>query len=143
MIRAVLDTNTIISGIGWSGPPKVILDAAIKGQFLLLLSSGLLDEIRRVVAYPRLRVLPQTRVQEVLALLPHISVVVEPEERLTIIRADPADNRILECAVAGEATHIVTGDSHLLDLESFRNIPIVPPADFVEVLKQQGKKGRD
>lgn len=135
MIRAVLDTNTIVSGIGWSGPPQAILNAAIQEKFVLLLSTDLLDELRRVLAYPRLRFLPQTQVREVLALLPHIAITVEPEERIAVVRRDPSDNRVLECAVAGEATHIVTGDKDLLDLKSFRNIPIMTPAVFLRILR--------
>ena len=137
MIRAVLDTNTIVSGIGWSGPPQAILDATIQGKFLLLLSTDLLDELGRVLAYPRLQALPQMRVREVLALLPHIAIMVEPEERIAVVRRDPSDNRVLECAVAGEATHIVTGDKDLLDLKSFRSIPIMTPAVFLRILRRR------
>lgn len=137
MIRVVLDTNTIISGIGWSGPPRAILDVAIEGDFVLLISADLLAEVRRVLTYPRLRVLPQARVQEVLALLPLVAHMVEPEHRVAIIRQDPPDNRVLECALAGEATHIVTGDNHLLGLKSFQGIPIMTPAAFLQVLRQR------
>ena len=129
MTRAVLDTNTIVSGIGWRGPPRVILDAAIRGDFILLTSLALIDEVRRVLAYPRLRTLPQARVQEVLALLPLIAYIVEPKEKLTVIRQDPTDNRILECALAGDANHILSGDEHLLALKTFHfdlYTPIAP-----------------
>ena len=138
MIRAVLDTNTIISGIGWSGPPRGVLDAAIDGKFVLLTSPDLLDEVRHVLSYPRLRTVPQIRVQEVLALLPIVAHMVDPEERLSVIRRDPADNRVLECAVAGKASHIVSGDDHLLGLKSFRGIRVVTPAIFFQLLKKQG-----
>ena len=97
----------------------------------------LLDELRRVLAYPRLRFLSQTQVREVLALLPHIVITVEPEERIAVVRRDPSDNRVLECAVAGEATHIVTGDKDLLDLKSFRSIPIMTPAVFLRILRRR------
>lgn len=136
MIRAVLDTNTIISGIGWSGPPRAILDAAIAGKFSLVISPALWDEVRRVLNYPRLRTLPQARVQDVLALLPLIAHTVEPEEELKIVPSDPADNRVLECAIAGEASHIVSGDGDLLALETFRGIAIVSPAEFLKLLKK-------
>jgi uncharacterized protein len=137
LIRAVLDTNTIISGIGWTGSPQKILDAAIAGHFVLLTSPALLEEVRRVLAYPRLRILPQARVQEILSLLPLAAHVVEPEEKIAIIRHDPEDNRVLECALSGEASHIVSGDEHLLALKRFRTIPIMKPADFLKVLRQQ------
>ena len=136
MIRVVLDTNTIVSGIGWSGPPRIVLDAALASKFVLIISPVLLDEVRRVLSYPRLRSLPQARVQEVLALLPLIAHLVEPEEQLHIIRSDPADNRVLECALAGEASYIVSGDEHLTALETFRGIAIVTAAEFVKFLEK-------
>jgi putative PIN family toxin of toxin-antitoxin system len=137
VIRAVLDTNTIISGIGWSGPPQEIVDAAINGNFVLLTSPALLEELGRVLSYPRLRALPQDRVQEVLALLPLVAHMVEPEEKISVIHRDPADNRVLECAAAGEASHIVSGDDHLFALKRFRGIPIMKAADFLKVLRKQ------
>lgn len=136
MIRAVLDTNTIISGIGWSGPPRAILDAVVAGKFLLVTSPALLNEVRRVLTYPRLRALPQARVQEVLALLPLVAHTVEPEEELKIIHSDSADNRVLECALTGEAGYIVSGDQHLLALRTFRSMAIVSPAVFLKLLKK-------
>ena len=109
MTPAVLDTNAIVSGIGWSGPPRFILEATIPELFTWLMSQDLLDEVRRVLAYPKLRGLPQQRVQEVLALIPLIASMVEPEQRLTVVQRDPMDNIVLECAVVGEAAYIVTG----------------------------------
>ncbi|MEX1176870.1 MAG: putative toxin-antitoxin system toxin component, PIN family [Nitriliruptor sp.] len=55
MIRAVLDTNTIVSGLGWGGTPGAVLDAALAGQFDLITSIALLDELQRVLTYPKLQ----------------------------------------------------------------------------------------
>ena len=51
--------------------------------------------------------------------------------RLTVISADPTDNIFLECAVAGKADYIISGDKHLLDLKSYQGIPIVKARDFL------------
>ncbi len=80
--------------------------------------------------------LPQARVQDVLALMPLIAHTVEPEQRLRVVSSDSADNRVLQCALAGEASHIVSGDGDLLALETFRGIAIVPPAEFLKLLKK-------
>ncbi len=132
MIRAVLDTNVLVSGIGWTGPPQRVLDAALRGEFVLLLSPALLEEAERVLSYSHLKDLPRARVQEALALLPLVAEMVEPEERITVITDDPSDNRVLECALAGEATHIVSGDLHLLALKSFRKILVVDASTFLK-----------
>lgn len=55
MIRAVLDTNTIVSGLGWGGPPGAVLDAGRVGQFEIVTSPALLDELRRRLGYPKLQ----------------------------------------------------------------------------------------
>lgn len=52
--RAVLDTNVLVSGLGWPGPPATILDAASDGRLVLVTSAPLLAELRRVLAYPKL-----------------------------------------------------------------------------------------
>ena len=54
MIAVVLDTNTLVSGLGWSGPPSVIVDAVLAGELLLVSSPLLLSELERVLAYPKL-----------------------------------------------------------------------------------------
>ena len=59
---------------------------------------------------------------------------VQPTETVSIITEDPSDNRILECAAAGEVDYIVTGDKHLLKLEQFRNSPILKVAEFFKRL---------
>ncbi len=56
---------------------------------------------------------------------------VSPTVKLDVIKADPKDNIILECAVAGNADYIVSGDKHLLDLKEFSGIKILKPAEFL------------
>ena len=56
-----------------------------------------------------------------------------------ILKEDPADNRILECAAQAKSDYLVTGDTGLLSLGSFEEIPIVKVADFLEVVSRQGK----
>ena len=59
--------------------------------------------------------------------------LIEPTIRLDVIRNDPPDNRFLECALAGQAQAIVSSDRHLLALNTFRAIPILTPAEFLDV----------
>ena len=60
-----------------------------------------------------------------------IARLVAPTESLREIEADPTDDRILECAVAAGAEVIVSGDTHLLSLVSFRGIPIQRVGEFL------------
>ncbi len=70
------------------------------------------------------------------ALLRRVSTVVEPREAIEVIAKDPDDNRILEAAVAGKAEMIISGDRHLLDIRSFRGVPVVTPRQFLDLLRK-------
>lgn len=130
-MRVVLDTNTLVSAIGWTGPPAEILDALVAGRHSLITSRELLEELTRVLTYPKLRCLAgDPRLPRVLAWLHHPEHIVMPKERITAIQADPPDNLVLEAAVAGRAEGIISGDRHLLRLKSFRDIPILTARRF-------------
>jgi putative PIN family toxin of toxin-antitoxin system len=127
--RVVLDSNVIVSGLGWSGPPARVLDAALDGHLVLLTSPPLLAELRRVLAYPKLaQVLGEHN--KLADLVEAGSVVVLPTRVIAVVN-DESDNRVLEASVKGAADYIVSGDEHLLGLGSFEHIPIVTPVQFI------------
>jgi putative PIN family toxin of toxin-antitoxin system len=76
--------------------------------------------------------------REFAALVRAVARVVVPTSRIDLIRADPADNRVLEAAVAGGVDYVVTGDRHLLNIAIHEGIPIVTPARFVAVMATAG-----
>jgi putative PIN family toxin of toxin-antitoxin system len=126
--RIVADTNVLVSGLGWAGPSAQVLDAVTDGRLALVQSAPLLSELRRVLAYPKLaRAISDPA--GLAALIEAVAVVVAPTRTIDAI-ADEADNRVLEAAIAGEVNHIISGDRHLLDLVSFKQIPILSPAAF-------------
>lgn len=131
--RVVLDSNVIVSGLGWSGPPSKIVDAALDGQFALLTSEPLLAELRRVLAYPKLaKVIDDA--ERLVDLVAEGGEIVQTSSVLAVVD-DESDNRVLEAAVDGDADFIVSGDDDLLGLSSFQGIPIVTPGEFAaEVL---------
>ena len=107
----------------------MILDAVSDGRIALVTSPALLTELRRVLGYPKLaKVIPGAA--QLADLVAASGVVVDPSDVLAVV-GDESDNRVLEAAVEGAADYIVSGDVHLLDLGSFRGIPILRPADFV------------
>lgn len=126
--RAVLDTNVIVSGLGWRGAPATILDAVTDDRLVLVTSAALLAELRRVLEYPRLAKVIQGGAQ-LADLVAASGVVVAPSRVLTVVRDDD-DNRVLEAAIEGAADYIVSGDADLLDLGSFQGIPIITPGEF-------------
>ena len=79
---------------------------------------------------------PDEALREVQERIEHITHPVAPKETLDIIKTDPDDNRILECAAAAQSDYIVTGDKrHILPLGSFRGKPIMKVADFLHQLQ--------
>lgn len=119
----VLDTNVLVSALVWRGSEFRLLSRCEKGDCQLAISPPILEELARVLRYPKLRLSPEDIAAFERTILNH-AVLVHPSERLRIIRDDPDDDRILECAITAAAAWIVSGDRHLLELRSYREIPI-------------------
>ena len=96
-----------------------------------LLSREMLDEYLRVLSYRKFE-LSEKEIKELIQeeILPYAEVV-KPKRRLRVIRRDPADNKFLECAVAGKAGVIISGDKDLLSLGQYQKIRIQSPAQFL------------
>jgi len=130
VIAVVLDTNTLVSGFGWSGPPSVIVDAVLAGELLLVSSPPLLAELERVLAYPKLaRVFSDPG--GIVGPIRSVADLVEPASTLAIV-ADEPDNRVLEAAIEARVDAVVTGDGGLLALRDYDGIPLMSPAAFLE-----------
>ena len=138
MIRAVLDANVVVSAIlNAQGTPGRVFDAWRKERFQLLISPAIIEEIERVLHYPKIAKRHQwshAQVQRFLALLADIAILTPGDLTLEVIEQDPADNRYLECAVEGNAGYIVSGDHDLLELDTYQGIQIVTPREFLDVL---------
>ena len=129
--RIVFDTNVLISSVGWDAKPEICLERALYGPDEGYISPDLLDELKRVLEYPHLDITEQEGESFVEIILASFHMIV-PQIDLEVIEDDPDDDMVLECAVAADASYIISGDSHLQGLESFREINIVSPAVFLE-----------
>ena len=92
MTRVVLDTNVVVSGLGWSGPPAAIIDAVTAGELTLLSSSALIAELRRVLSYPKLAKV-FANPDAIADLVASASVEVLTTTQLQVV-ADDSDNRV-------------------------------------------------
>ena len=129
MLKVVVDTNVLVSALLGSPAASALIGAFAAGRFRGVLSPALLAELTEVLARPRLR-LDAHAVVEILELLTVRSQMVSPVVSLESCR-DPKDNMLLECALAGSADVIVTGDTDLLILHPFRGIDILTPTQFL------------
>jgi putative PIN family toxin of toxin-antitoxin system len=133
-VVAVFDTNVLFSAVGWAGMPGRAVELAQEGRVdgitCVEILSELIDKLRAKLMFS------DEQVEEVLgSLLTFVRVVAIPGT-LVGVCPDPMDDMVLECAVVGSATHIVSGDRrHLLPLGEFRGVRIVPPGEFVRIVE--------
>jgi len=132
MLKVVIDTNVFISAfyLPESRPAGVVLLARRK-TILNVISPPILKEVERIIKKKLLW--DNSKTQSAVRQIKNFSEEVHPQERLAISADDP-DNRILECAVAGQADFIISGDHHLIDLDNHQGIKIVTPARFLELI---------
>ncbi|MBI5075808.1 MAG: putative toxin-antitoxin system toxin component, PIN family [Nitrospirae bacterium] len=128
--KVVIDSNVLVSAFGWHGTPEEIVLLATTGEISNFTSTAMLSELVRVVGYQKLR-FPESLQAEIIETVFTSSSLVNMTEPLKVINSDPADNRVLECAVAACVDFIISGDKHLLDLKKFGGIEIVTPEDFL------------
>ncbi len=137
MKRVVFDTNTVASASFWKGTPMECLRAWQDGRCEALVSPAILAEYGEVTDRLRARYPERSPVRWAEALAASAELVF-PNVRLRGITPDPDDEVFLECAVAGEADLLVTGDKrHLQSLVEVRGVRIVSPAAFLELLREE------
>lgn len=136
--RVVIDSNVYISAFVFGDIPKEVLEAAEAEEYSLKASEPIRTEVEEVLREKF--EWPRGKIQQAAQPIWDIAEFVRPERKPKVIKRDPSDNKILECAVASYAHFIVTGDDDLLDLNHFKNIEILKPKNFLDYLKLHGKQ---
>lgn len=139
MARVVIDANVYVSAlIRPQGPPGQVLKRLLeKDVHSVVVSKGILDEVRRSLDYPKVRKKIDATDEELDAWVDSIGVLAEvvsgvPEVR--VVESDPDDDMYVAAALDGRADFIVSGDRHLLDLEEVQNVCILTPRAFLDLL---------
>jgi uncharacterized protein len=129
-VKVVFDTNIFISALVFPGSiaEKAII-RIIGGKDTLLISKAILDELLLTLARKFSK--DPEQLSKVAVNLNEMSLTIESGEKVSIL-VDDADNRILECAVAGEANFIVTGDKEMLLLKSYKGIKIITLNQYLQ-----------
>ena len=134
----VLDANVFMSAmISPQGAPAEILRLWEQAAFDVAISPAILQEIDRVIHYPKIQKkynLAEKDIETFFRLIDSAAVLVTPTEMIDAVEQDETDNRYVECAVAANASYIVTGNKHLLGLKAYQSIEILRPAAFLKAL---------
>lgn len=143
-MRVVVDTNVVVSSalssLGY--PARIFQLWNDEDAYILLVTEPILEEYRRALRYEHVRArhrLTEQELDELVDDLAESAVLVDPQGERPVIHEDPKDTMFVECAVAGQADYIVSGDRHLLDLKEYQGIQVMSPAVFAGLL--EGPKG--
>jgi putative PIN family toxin of toxin-antitoxin system len=140
-LKIVIDANLFASAlIKPHSNPGRILDLVKQNQVELILSPAIIQEIKRILLYPKLQKYHHKTAQEIDAYFEDVFMfawIVEGEKTVDIIKDDPADNKYLSCAHEGEANYIISGDHHLLDLKAYEGIEILNAQSFLSIWKNE------
>ena len=130
-MRIVLDSNVLISGVFFSGPPYTILKAWRDGEIQRVVSPEIFQEYQRV-AEELSDKFPGIDISDVLNLLLARAEMVNAEPLPRQVCADADDDKFIACAAAGSSRLIVSGDKHLLDISPYQKITVIRPRQFVD-----------
>ncbi|SRR6266568_610946 len=131
-VKVLLDTNILISAIGFGGKPRQILLLVLEKRIKAVTSPILLAEFHEVVNKKFPKLAPHLRLID--TKIKKIFLIVHPKVSLDIVR-DKDDNRVLEAAIQGNCQYIITGDNDLLDLKIYQEIKIVTSEIFLKELE--------
>lgn len=141
-MRAVIDTNVLLAGLLWHGPPHALLEQVRAGRVSLVSSPVLLAELADVIGRAKFdAILTRTNTsrERSLAEVRRLAEVIDPPALPQPVCRDPDDDQVLALAIAAKVELIVSGDNDLLLLGSFEGIPIIASAQAVSVIEATGK----
>lgn len=128
--RIVIDTNVLISAIGWDAKPEECLELVFEGQVDAFATQSMIDELSEVLEYEKFD-FSENEKQKFLEIV--VSEFHFIDSEISVNLADDSDDdKFLECAKSANADYLISGDSDLLEIEEYGGISIVTPEDFLE-----------
>lgn len=136
MIKAVLDTNVLISSIFWKGPSRHIVDLAVANKIKSVTSPEILEEIESVL-YEDFPQVPYDKIEGIIRdIMSHSQLIIPRQVTIKKLR-DLKDAKIIACALGAKADYIVTGDKDLLVLAKYEAVKILTPRSFLDLFKEK------
>jgi putative PIN family toxin of toxin-antitoxin system len=131
--KVVIDTNVFVSGLTFKGKPRDVLDLIWRGDIEACISSFILKELEETLkkdfSWDR------DQIRHTIDKIKAKTILIQPENKVSVIKGRDDDNRILECAIEGEVQYLVSGDrKHLLPLKEYQGTTILSPSEFLKLL---------
>ena len=136
-VRAVIDTNVLLSGLLWHGPPHALIGQVRSGALTLVSSPALIAELAEVITRAQFHTTlarSQTEPEQMLTEVRLLAEIVVPLPLPAPVSRDPDDDAVLALAVAAQPDLIISGDRDLLTLGTHAGIPIVTPAEALALI---------
>lgn len=138
-MRITADINVLVSATYWVGESFLIMELVDKGRVENIVSHAIMNDYAEacndeelIEKVARFGLVASKSAEKITAM----SILVHPREKLKVVKDDPDDNKIIEAAVEGKADYIVSYDNHLLKLKEFKDIKIIPPKQFLDLLSK-------
>lgn len=130
--KVVIDTNVFVSGLTFKGKPREVLDLIWRGDIEACISFFILKELEETLkkdfSWDRDQI--KYTVEKIKAK----TILVQPKNRVSVIKENDDDNRILECAIEGRVQYLISGDrKHLLPLKEYQGAKILSPEEFLKL----------
>jgi putative PIN family toxin of toxin-antitoxin system len=132
-LKVVIDTNVFVSGLTFKGKPREVLDLIWRGDIEACISSFILKELEETLkkdfSWDR------DQIKHTIEKIKAEIILIQPKNKVSVIKGKDNDNRILECAIEGKVQYLISGDrKHLLPLKEYQRIKILSPAEFLKLL---------
>jgi len=139
-VRIVADTNTVVSGLLWSGPPQQLINAAREKRITLYSSLALAAEFAEVIGreqFARRIRAAKLSAAELVADYARLANLVVPADINPAVAGDPDDDQILACALAANVDAVVSGDKRLRNLKTYQGIRIISATEVLALIARR------
>jgi putative PIN family toxin of toxin-antitoxin system len=127
-MKIVVDTNFLISATQWDySVSHKLLEKLIRNNAEIFTTKEIIDEFGEVLKRDFLY--NDDEVNSLTEKVIHFLTLVTPTKKISFVKDDPDDNKIIECALESHAEYIISYDKHLLNLKEFQGIKIVKPEE--------------
>jgi len=135
MNRLTFDTNVLISSTLWKNSvSRKLLDQLILQSKEIFITGEILEEYCKVLK--RDFNFSKEDIEEKAELILSFLKVITPSSKIEIVKEDPDDNKVIECAVESKSEYIISYDLHLLKLKDYQGIKIIKPEEAIEIINR-------